>query len=248
MLRHTGQSLKCGAAVTLSPAPRNLVGGRRDLGVVTAPTTARQRPFCGCKIRRTLKKPASADDGPAQEVLMSISSISSSSSTSDIQAVTPSAVSPASPLTSANATSGVNVDISKPGQLFSDLSSLAETDPDKFKAVTADIAQKLKTAAGSATGSQADTLNKIADRFQAAAQSGNASDLAPPSAGKAQGGGHHHHGHHRGHSGGGGGGDAIAQTVQGIISGALGSSSSSSSSPTATAPVAASPTGAISTD
>jgi hypothetical protein len=179
---------------------------------------------------RSLKKPAAPDDGPAQEGLMAISSITSSSSTTDIQGVTPSAISPTNALASADAANGVNVDISKPGQLFSQLSSLAQNDPDQFKAVSADIAQKLKDAAGSASGGQADFLNKIADRFQSASQSGNVSDLAPPNAGKARHhGGHHGGGHHGGSTGGGGGGSA-GQTIEGIISSALSAASSSSSS------------------
>jgi hypothetical protein len=156
---------------------------------------------------------------------MSISSISSSSSSSLVQAVAPPSVqSPGA--TDATAAGGVTVDISKPGQLFSDLSSLAQSDPDKFKSVTADIAQKLKDAAAGESGGKADFLNKLADRFSAASQSGSAADLTP-NAGQARGAGHHHHGGssgHRAHAAGAGGGDAdgsLAQTIQGIISGAL---------------------------
>jgi len=157
---------------------------------------------------------------------MSISSIFSPSSPSDIQSVT-SSTSSATPVTSPDAANGVNVDISRPGQLFSQLASLAQSNPADFKSVTADIAQKLKDAAGSATGSQADFLNKIADRFQSASQSGNISDLAPPQGGRAH--GHRHHGHHGGGGGGGGastggeGGESVGQILQGIISGALSS-------------------------
>jgi hypothetical protein len=158
---------------------------------------------------------------------MSISSILSPSSPGDVQGVTP-PPSPATPVSSPDAANGVNVDISRPGQLFSQLSSLAQSNPDQFKSVTADIAQKLKDAASSASGSHADFLDKIADRFQAASQSGNVSDLAPPQGGRAH--GHRHHGgHHHGGGGastGGEGGESVGQIVQGIISGALSSVSS----------------------
>ena len=82
---------------------------------------------------------------------------------------------------SVNATgSAVSVDLSKPGQLFSQLQNLAQTDPTKFKEVTAEIASQLKDAAASQTGKQADFLNELAGRFDAASQSGKMSDLKPP--------------------------------------------------------------------
>ena len=133
---------------------------------------------------------------------------------------------------------GVAVDVSKPGQLMSQLADLAKSDPTKFKAVTAQIAEKLRAAAATAGGQEGAALGKLADRFDAASQSGNASDLAPSQAR-----GHHHHHHHGGGSydksgsaapdgdaaGGGTGSDSIAQTVQGIISGALQSASTPAS-------------------
>ena len=131
---------------------------------------------------------------------------------------------------SSDATTGVTVQMSKPAQLFSQLSDLASSDPDKFKQVTTDIAQKLKDAAGSQDGKRADFLNQLADKFSAASQSGSATDLAPQRAQGHHGGHHHHHGQGGGGggapSGGGqpasnsGGGD-LFQTVQSIISGAL---------------------------
>lgn len=181
--------------------------------------------------------------------LMAINRVSSPSSSSinDVPPVTPPATSSSSSL-AADAANGVSVDISKPGKLFGDLASLAQSDPDRFKAVTADIAKKLKDAAGSESGSQAAFLNKLADGFASAAQSGSAADLAP--AGKARG-GHHHGGHRQMHGSGGadltgamggGSGDSLAQVIQGIISGALGSSSASAAATTAAttpAPVSA---------
>jgi hypothetical protein len=129
-----------------------------------------------------------------------------------------------------NATgSAVSVDLSKPGQLFSQLQNLAQTDPAKFKEVTAEIASQLKNAASSHTGKQADFLNALAGRFDAASQSGNVSDLKPPQA-QAQASGHHHHHQHAQGAGSAqsssssqAGSDSMLQLVQGIISNALGS-------------------------
>lgn len=156
---------------------------------------------------------------------MSISSVSSTSPSTVIQATTARAGS-VTDSDDVQAT-GVNVDISKPGQLMAELADLAKTDPEKFKTVTAQIAQQLKTAAGSASGGSAAMLGKIADRFSAAAQSGNASDLAPPDSGRAQKhhGGHHHHAEGGVTSATGGTGGAqpnpVSETVQSIISAAL---------------------------
>lgn len=157
---------------------------------------------------------------------MSISNVSPASSIYSVQSVSVS-VSSVTQTDDTTPSTGVNVDISKPGQLMSQLSALAQSDPDQFKSVTANIAQQLKDAASSQSGAAADFLNKLADKFGNASQSGNASALAPA------GGGHHHHGgggHHRiqaaasdGSAGAatGGGGGALGQLVQGIISSAL---------------------------
>lgn len=127
--------------------------------------------------------------------------------------------------TNIDAGPAVSVDVSRPGQLFGELSSLAQSDPAKFKSVTATIAQQLKSAASSASGPEATALSKLADRFSAASESGNASDLLPQRAQGAQGGHHHHHRHAEGQASGGldggGGGGSLMQTVQGIISSAL---------------------------
>jgi len=171
---------------------------------------------------------------------MSISNISSLFSAQGIQSTTPGAQSP-SGVDSTTPAPGVAVDISKPGQLFSELSSLAQSDPDKFKSVAADIAKQLKDAASQAGGPDATFLNKLADRFTAASQSGNVADLKPDSA---QGAGHHrggHGGHHRVHDGGSaeqfgapgtGPNDGIASTVQNIISNALTAASSAAATST----------------
>ena len=160
---------------------------------------------------------------------MAINSISSTVSTIDIQSITSSSTQLPGAAGTTSALSGVAVDISKPGQLMSELDSLAQSDPGKFKAVTANIAQQLKDAASSQSGARADFLNKLADRFSTASQSGNASDLNP-NAGKAHG-GHHHGGGHRAHASGGadqsgttgaGPDDSLGQIIQGIISSAIG--------------------------
>jgi hypothetical protein len=160
---------------------------------------------------------------------MSISTIQSALSTPSIQ---PIAGSPPQSTTAASAANGVSVAISQPGQLFSQLSSLAQSDPAQFKAVTAQIAQQLTDAASSATGAQADFLKKVAANFTAASQSGNSSDLMPK---VGQGGkGHHGHHHHAASAAstapGTSSSDSVGQVLQGIISNALDSVSASSSS------------------
>jgi hypothetical protein len=174
---------------------------------------------------------------------MSISSVSSNDPISGITAVSPQ-VAPVATVDPPDATNGVSVSISKPGQLFGQLSSLASSDPDKFKTVTANIAQKLKDAASSQDGRRADFLSQLADKFDAASQSGSAAGLAPTPGGRAHGhhGGHHHHaqaangsgsssdsgGGQDGQPGGGaaagqGSPGALAQTVESILSDALNS-------------------------
>jgi hypothetical protein len=163
---------------------------------------------------------------------MSINSVSSTSSLLNVQSVGGDLPSSTSTTGDTTSISGVTVDISKPGQLMSQLGALAQNDPAQFKSVTADIAQQLKDAASSQSGSAANFLNKLADKFSAASQSGNASDLAP--AGKAH--GHHHGGGgHKVHASAndgstdavGGPNDPLAQLVQGIITSALGTTSTS---------------------
>ncbi|MGD0836457.1 MAG: hypothetical protein ABSB49_07420 [Polyangia bacterium] len=134
-----------------------------------------------------------------------------------------------------------SVNMSQSGQLWSELQSLAQTDPSEFKQVTASIASQLTNAASSLTGSQAGFVTSLAQRFEAASQSGNMSDLAPPTgseqgSGEAQ--GHHHH-HHHGQDASGStqastsassGGDSLYQQIQSIISNALSSATGSGSS------------------
>jgi hypothetical protein len=76
------------------------------------------------------------------------------------------------------------------GQFMSKLDSLAASDPDKFKALTSQIAGELTSAAQSTSGPQADFLNQLSQKFTDASQSGDASGLHA-SRGHHHGGGHH---------------------------------------------------------
>ena len=82
---------------------------------------------------------------------------------------------------------------SRRGQITSELSNLQKSDPEKFKQVAGDIAQKLRDVASGASAGQATFLNKLADNFEKAHDTGDMSSLQP-----AQGAGHHHGGHHAG--------------------------------------------------
>ncbi|HUJ27507.1 MAG TPA: hypothetical protein VLW85_15890, partial [Myxococcales bacterium] len=77
-------------------------------------------------------------------------------------------------------------------QAFSELRQLQSSDPEKFKQVTAAIADKLKEAASQASGPQAQALSKMADQFAQASQTGQLPQ--PSQQGSAA--GHHHHHHH----------------------------------------------------
>lgn len=156
---------------------------------------------------------------------MDINNVQSLNALYDVSAVTPASAQVGSAGTSGS-TSAVSIDLSKPGKLFSELQSLASSDPAKFKEVTADIASQLKDAASSATGKQADVLNKIADRFETASQSGKASDLAPAGdqGQRVHHGGHHHHAQTAAASdqtGSPTSNDSVMQTLQQIIANAL---------------------------
>ena len=137
----------------------------RPLRTAAGVTRVTSAIFIG-KNRATVKKLALVSMTRAV-VPMSINSVSSTSSVYSVQATTFDASSDtASAVTTP--TSGVSVDISKPGQLMSQLSSLAQSDPCQLKSVTASIAQQIQDAASSQSGAAADALNKLADRFPAA--------------------------------------------------------------------------------
>jgi hypothetical protein len=124
--------------------------------------------------------------------LQSLQSLQSTSATS----------STATDATSDTSTDGSStVNLSKPGELLKKLSELQKEDPAKFKEVLGKIADSLKTASQSATGTDSTELGKIADKFADAAQSGNLTALRPA-----------HHGGHHGH---GGHGQAVQTQDQG---------------------------------
>jgi hypothetical protein len=77
-----------------------------------------------------------------------------------------------------------------------ELQQLQQSDPAKFKEVTADIAKTLEADARSATGPQSQFLSELASRFEEASQSGSMSSLEPSRSIS----GHHGHRHHQ-HSG-----------------------------------------------
>jgi hypothetical protein len=128
---------------------------------------------------------------------MSIQSVSGSDSTSlaawleSISSTNRTTVGTSS--SSQAAATGDSSNISNLSQLFSQLDSLASSDPARFKAVTGEIATRLTDAAGSATGGQAEALNRMAEQFTKASESGKAEDLRPPTA---HGAGRSHHRHH----------------------------------------------------
>jgi hypothetical protein len=102
--------------------------------------------------------------------------------------------------------SSSTVGISSPGQFFSTLQNLMQSDPTKAKDVLDQLATQVRDDASNASGDQATRLNELADKLQQAGDSGSLSGLT----GKTQGahGGHHHH--HGGGGGGGGGSTAAA--------------------------------------
>jgi len=89
------------------------------------------------------------------------------------------------------------------GKLMKQLESLQQSDPEKFKETTAQIAEKLEAAAKEAANSgdsrQASALNDMASKFKTASETGEMPDLRPPGdlggqAGGMQGVGGHHGG------------------------------------------------------
>jgi hypothetical protein len=75
--------------------------------------------------------------------------------------------------------------ISGPAAMLSKLKALQESDPAKFKEVTADIAKQLRTAATQG-GASAQVLGQVADAFDKASTTGDLSSLKPPSGGQGQ--------------------------------------------------------------
>jgi hypothetical protein len=109
--------------------------------------------------------------------------------------------------------------MSKPGELMGKLNQLLQQDPAKFKEVTQQISDELKSAAQSASGPQAAFLTKLSDNFAQASSSGSMSWLQPPPGGAAK--GHHHHGGHHGGGGSAGGMEAVMSTAPDQVNQAL---------------------------
>ncbi len=133
---------------------------------------------------------------------------------------------------------GASASISKPGELLSKLQQLQQSDPAKFKEVTAELSKQLKDAAGSATGPAAAALNKLADGLAQASSTGSLDALTPKGGAK----GHHSHHHHGGGGGGGAVGAALSsalETVQKALDGSTTSATSPTTSATATSATSA---------
>jgi hypothetical protein len=164
------------------------------------------------------------DSGSAVNALLQLNNNNQSSASAD--------ASSASASTAASSSS-----VSKPGELMAKLSQLLQQDPAKFKQVTQQISDELKTAASTATGPQAQFLSKLSDNFAQASSSGSLASLAPPSGAEHTehaGAAHHHKGGH--HGGGASGGiesvlskalDEVNQALSGSASSTSASSSSS---------------------
>jgi hypothetical protein len=65
------------------------------------------------------------------------------------------------------------------GDLMKQLDDLATSDPQQFKAVTADIADQLGTLASNLSGDEASMVSDMASKFADAAKSGDTSSLRP---------------------------------------------------------------------
>jgi len=81
-----------------------------------------------------------------------------------------------------------SAEVSGAGSFFQKLEDLQQQDPAKLKDVLSQISDKLSAEAKDATGTEADRLNRLADKFKQASESGDISSLKP----------HHHGGHHGG--------------------------------------------------
>jgi len=134
------------------------------------------------------------------------------------------------------------IDLSDPGQLFQQLQQLQQKDPDQLTTVLKDIADKLRSVAGAgsttdasstssasptalttdAKAAGADFLTKLADRFDAASDSGDLSSLVPPGAPNGAGGSRAEHAYRSAERSGGGDG-----TLQALFQRGSGSDTSS---------------------
>ena len=70
--------------------------------------------------------------------------------------------------------------ISPRAHFLSKLEMLAQSDTDKFKQLTSQIAGTLESAAAGAEGAEADRLKEMAERFRTASQTGTTDAIQPP--------------------------------------------------------------------
>jgi len=107
---------------------------------------------------------------------MNVSTVSSTSALLQTSAVSSSST--VSDLTSVDGDDSSGV--SRMGDLMSQLQSLSESDPKKFKEVMKSLSKQLESAADSAQGGEAGFLKDMAQKFADAAESGDLSSLKPP--------------------------------------------------------------------
>ena len=114
---------------------------------------------------------------------MSVTGVSNSSTAQSIYQLYASQLSSSSSSTSTSSTNSTgstkadSAHISKSGELFSKLQQLQSTDPEKFKEVCSNIAEKLKSAAEESGDTK---LSDLAEKFQNVADGGDISQLQPP--------------------------------------------------------------------
>jgi hypothetical protein len=165
---------------------------------------------------------------------MNINGIGTTSTIDALSALSNASNPDASQETSGTATTpAASASVSKPGELMSKLNQLLQQDPAKFKQVTQQISDELKSAAQNASGPQASFLNKLSENFAQASSSGSLSSLQPSQGSGSGVSGHHHH-HGGGHGGGGGGIESVISTALDQVNQALTGTTSSGAS-TATA-------------
>jgi hypothetical protein len=172
---------------------------------------------------------------------MNINGIGTTSTVDALSALSNTSNTDASQETSTTtSTAAASTTVSKPGELMNKLSQLLSQDPAKFKEVTQEISDELKSAAQNASGPQASFLNKLSANFAQASSTGSLSPLQPPGGAPNGVQGHHHHHGGGGHGGGGGGGggiESVISTALDQVNEALSGTTSSTSTSTATASV-----------
>lgn len=116
---------------------------------------------------------------------MSVSGISSQSAASEVSAVMRnlrSSLESVDTTDSSSSTSSTDSKkISGPAEFLNKLQQLKESDPEKFTELLQGVADKLKSAAETATDESAKTmLSSLADKFSSVANGGDLSQLEPP--------------------------------------------------------------------